>query len=119
MGLEITIKGLNQHASIKLIGLKGELDFLGSKKLTEELLPIIAEGNFYLIFDLHELVYINITGIYSLLHCFTKVKEKGGFIKFIAINERIKEILDMVGILRFICIYDTLDEALWIQGEGK
>ena len=112
MGLEITIKGLNHHHPIKLIGLKGELDFLGSKKLAQEVLPIIAEGSFYLIMDLHELDYINNTGIYGLLRCFSKVKEKGGFLKFVAINQRIKEILDMAGIMRFICIYDTLDEAL-------
>lgn len=112
MGIEIDIKDLNQHPSVKIVELKGELDIVGSREFTRKMLPVIEEGNFYLIVDLSNLQYINSTGIYSLMRCFTKVKENGGFLKLVEMNERVKEILEVIGITKLIPSYNTLDEAL-------
>lgn len=110
--MEINVKDLAQQPSVKLIELKGELDILGSKKLSDKLSLLIEAGHFCLIVDLHNLTYINSTGIYSLLSFFNKVKDKGGFLKLFAANERIKEILDVIGVNKLIPLYNTLQEAL-------
>ncbi|MDD5654721.1 MAG: STAS domain-containing protein, partial [Candidatus Omnitrophica bacterium] len=58
------------------------------------------------------LSYINSTGIYNLLHCYTKAKEKGGYVKLVAVNDNIKEILDMIGVTKLLTPYPTLQDAL-------
>ncbi len=112
MKLEINIKDIVSRPALKLIELKGELDISGSKELAQEVLPVIQGGHCCLIADLRNLEYINSTGIYGLMCCFNKAKEKGGFLKLVAVNERVKEILEVVGMLKLLNFYDTLDEAL-------
>ncbi|RLE37057.1 hypothetical protein DRJ17_07355 [Candidatus Woesearchaeota archaeon] len=112
MGIEIEINNLPHHASLKLIKLKGELDILGSKKLMGRVNSLFEEGNFFLIADLSNLEYINSSGVCSLLHCFNKTKKKGGFLKLVAVNEYVREVLEVLGVNRIIPIYSTLDEAI-------
>lgn len=110
--MEIKISNLPSNSTIKLIELKGVLDLLASKEVTKQLIPLIEEGSCFLIADLSKLEYINSTGISCLVECFTKVKQKGGYFKFVSLSEKIKEILGLVGLIKVIPMFDTLEEAL-------
>lgn len=110
--MEIKISKLEKNPAIRLIELKGVLDLLASKEINRQLLPVIEEGSSFLVGDLSNLEYINSSGIYCLMECYAKAKEKGGYLKLFAANGRVKEILDLVGITKVIPLYQTLDEAL-------
>ena len=110
--ININIKDIPEQTGVKLIELNGELDTFTSQKLISEVLPLIEQGTPNLIADLSGLSYINSTGIYNLLHCYTKAKEKGGYVKLVAVNDNIKEILDMIGVTKLLTPYPTLQDAL-------
>lgn len=110
--MEIKISNLPQNSTIKLIELKGVLDLLSSKELNKQLMPAIEGDSCFLIADLSKLEYINSTGISCLVECFAKAKQKGGYLKFIALNDKIKEILNLVGLTKVIPMFNTLEEAL-------
>lgn len=110
--MEIKITSLEQNPTIKLIKFKGVLDLLASKEVNRQLLPIIEDSSAFLVVDLTGLDYINSSGIYSLMECYAKTKEKGGYLKLYAANGRVKEILDLVGITKVIPLFEDLEEAL-------
>lgn len=110
--MEIKISNLPQNHTIKLIELNGVLDLLSSKEVCKQLLPVIEEGGCFLIADLSKLEYINSTGISCLVECFAKAKQKGGYLKFIALNDRVKETFSLVGLTKIIPMFNTLEEAL-------
>lgn len=110
--MEIKIGNLPQNPTIKLIELNGVLDLISSKEVTKQLMPAIEKGNCFFIADLSKLEYINSTGITCLMECFVKVKQKGGYLKFFAFNDRIKETFELVGLTKVIPMFNTLEEAL-------
>lgn len=110
--MEIKIGNIPQNPKIKLIELKGALDFISSKELHRQVIPVIESGNHFMIADLSKLDYINSTGISCLLECFAKAKQKGGYFRFFAINDRVKETLELVGLTKVMPIFNTLEEAL-------
>lgn len=110
--MEIKISELKQNPTIKVLELRGVLDLLASKEINRKLLPVIEEGGCFLLADLTGLEYINSSGIYCLMECFAKTKEKGGYLKMFAANGRVREILDLVGITKVIPLFNTLEEAV-------
>lgn len=110
--MEIKITSLEQNPTIKLIKFKGVLDLLASKEVNRQLVPVIEDSSAFLVVDLTNLEYINSSGIYSLMECYAKTKEKGGYLKLYAANGRVKEILDLVGITKVIPLFETLEETL-------
>lgn len=110
--MEIKINDLPQNPTIKLIEFKGVLDRLASNEVNRQLLPVIEEQSVFLIVDLCNLEYINSSGIYCLMECFAKTKEKGGYLKLIVPNGRVKEILELVGITKVVPLFGTIDEAM-------
>ena len=110
--MEIKINSLPRNPTIKLIELKGVLDFISSKELYKQLVPLIEKGSCFLIADLSSLEYINSSGISCLMECLVKVKQKGGYLKFVALNDKIREILNLVGLNKVIPMFNTLEEAL-------
>lgn len=110
--MEIKITNLERNPTIKLVKFDGVLDLLASKDVNRQLLPVIEEGSPFLVVDLSKLEYINSSGIYSLMECYAKTKEKGGYLKLFSPNGRVKEILELVGITKVIPLFETLEQAL-------
>ncbi len=113
MTLDITIEDINGYPDVKLFRLKGDLDMLGSKEFSQKLGHIVENENYRVIIDCNEVKYINSTGIFHLVRFFTRLKAKGGYLKLIAVNnDQVKEILDIMGIMKLIPVYTNLTEAL-------
>lgn len=112
MKIEINVLDIPDYPEAKLIELKGELDVLGSNVLSRQLLSVIEGGWPKLFLDMHGLAYINSAGIHALLQCFNKAKEKGGFFRIFSANERITEILDVIGVTKILKLYANKEEAI-------
>ena len=110
--IEITIENIQKKTNIKLIKLIGELDIVGSNELIKKITPILESSRLNFILDLSKLSYINSTGIFTLVHIFTKMKETGKYLKFISINKSIKDVLDALGIFNIIPTFNNLEDAL-------
>lgn len=105
---EIVEKNLGD---VKVIKVVGELDALVAPKLKERLIKLIESDTTKFIIDFEELVHINSLAMGILRGKLRSVKEIGGDIKLIKLNDHIKTIFEMVGLDEVFEIYETEDEA--------
>ncbi|WP_319202888.1 STAS domain-containing protein [uncultured Ilyobacter sp.] len=106
---EIVEKNLNDVRVIKVVG---ELDALVAPKLKERIAKLIEADAINFIIDFEELVHINSLAMGILRGKLRTVKEIGGDIKLIKLNDHIKTIFEMVGLDEVFEIYETEEEAL-------
>ena len=97
---------------ITVIGVMGELDALVAPKLKELMNRHIDMGNIKLILDCENLVHINSLAMGILRGKLQSVKEIGGDIKIIRLNNHIQTIFDMIGLDEIFEIYATEEEAV-------
>ncbi len=97
---------------IVVIGVTGELDALVAPKLKELMNKHIDMGDIKLILDCENLVHINSLAMGILRGKLQSVKEVGGDIKIIRLNNHIQTIFDMIGLDEIFEIYATEEEAV-------
>lgn len=97
---------------IKVIKVIGELDVLVAPKLKERITKLVEMDTTKFIIDFEELVHINSLAMGILRGKLRVVKEIGGDIKLIKLNENIKTIFEMIGLDEIFEIYETEDEAV-------
>ena len=106
---EILEKNVGEIKELKVIG---ELDALVAPKLKEKITKLV-EGDFVkFIIDFEEVTHINSLAMGILRGKLKVVKEMGGDIKLIQLNEHIKTIFEMIGLDEIFEIYETEDEAI-------
>lgn len=106
------IKDVSAGQSVKLVKLKGKMDMLNSPVFSRQVFPFIEQGYTHFIVDMEELEYIDSAGIYVLLQCYTRIKEKKGHLKLIKLNKNISEVLGAIGVTKILSVYKTMEEAL-------
>lgn len=97
---------------IYLITVSGELDALMAPKLKELMSKYIDMGQIKMILDCEQLVHINSLAMGILRGKLQTVKEMGGNIKIIRLNNHIQTIFDMIGLDEIFEIYATEEEAV-------
>ena len=106
---EISEKEVNEVVVVKVVG---ELDALVAPKLKERLNKLIENEKKDFIIDFSELVHINSLAMGILRGKLREVREIGGDIKLINLNDHIKTIFEMVGLDEIFGIYASEGEAL-------
>ncbi len=109
MNFEIVEKTLDNVKVIKVIG---ELDALVAPKLKERMSKLIETDVINFVIDFEELVHINSLAMGIFRGNLKTVKEIGGDIKLVKLNDHIKTIFEMVGLDEVFEIYETEEEAL-------
>ena len=106
---EILEKNLGE---IKELTVVGELDALVAPKLKERITKLVEGDSTKFIIDFEEVTHINSLAMGILRGKLKVVKEMGGDIKLIKLNEHIKTIFEMIGLDEIFEIYETEDEAV-------
>ncbi|MGL4402113.1 MAG: STAS domain-containing protein [Fusobacteriaceae bacterium] len=97
---------------IKVIKVVGELDALVAPKLKDRIAKLVEGDVTKFIIDFEELVHINSLAMGILRGKLRLVKEAGGDIKLVKLNEHIKTIFEMIGLDEIFDIYTTEEEAV-------
>ncbi|MCJ8341838.1 MAG: STAS domain-containing protein [Cetobacterium sp.] len=97
---------------IKVIKVNGELDALVAPKLKDRISKLVEMDVTKFIIDFEELVHINSLAMGILRGKLRVVKEMGGDIKLINLNEHIKTIFEMIGLDEIFEIYSSEEEAV-------
>jgi anti-anti-sigma factor len=110
----ISIKDVNDDLKkkVSLVELKGKLDMVSSPSLSSEIIALVEQGDIYFVLDMDNLEYIDSAGIYSLLQCYTRLKEKKGFLRLARLNKNVGDILSSIGVTKILPTYNTVEEAL-------
>ncbi|MDR1831766.1 MAG: STAS domain-containing protein [Fusobacteriaceae bacterium] len=97
---------------IKILKVIGELDALVAPRLKERLTKLEEEDYKNFIIDFEQLEHINSLAMGILRGKLKTVKELGGNIKLIKLNDHVKGIFEMIGLDEIFEIYETEEEAL-------
>lgn len=110
---DIEVEPRQEHGlTIQLVRLSGSLDSSTFPWLQEAINKMIAEENYFFLFDLTNLKYISSAGLGVLKGISREAKEKRGDLRIANMAEQIERIFNLLGLSRKISIYDTVDECL-------
>ncbi|WP_410208165.1 STAS domain-containing protein [Fusobacterium sp.] len=96
---------------IKVLKVVGELDALVAPKLKDKITKLVDSDSTKFIIDFEDVTHINSLAMGILRGKLKVVKDMGGDIKLIKLNEHIKSIFEMIGLDEIFEIYETEDEA--------
>jgi len=96
----------------KLVRFIGDLDATNVESVLEKITNLLYDGHIHVLADFKELRYVNSTGLGILLHFSKSAREKGGSFKIAHVNENVYEIIEIIGAMSLLEIYDDIDEAV-------
>ena len=108
--MEINAKRIDP--GILKVDVSGEMDLYNSNELKALLTKQIEEGAEPLLLDLHDLSYIDSSGISVLLHAFTQSKKRRKGLCFLNVRGSVKRVIELTSLSGFFPIADTLEDAV-------
>lgn len=103
---------VHPHDEILEIGLNGRLDAANSAKVQDALIQQIDSGSRKIVMDFSHLDYISSSGLRVLLVALKLLKKENGRMYFYGVNEYVREVFDLAGLLPFFPIYADCREAI-------
>lgn len=92
--------------------LDGRIDSEGATVLEEALHNRFEAGEYRLILDLAGVPYINSVALRTLAEAILTCRAEGGDVKLVALQPKVRRVLQIVGFDRYSAIYDTIEAAL-------
>ena len=110
--MKLEVKDIAGRDDIKLVKITGDLDVINAESFRKAIDAYITKGCLNLLFDLKDLRFIDSVGNLSLINIYMKAKREGGHVKIFGVNKNVKEVLDVIGVLKIIPMYESYEEAL-------
>lgn len=110
--IDIRFEDVDDDKTITVVRLEGFLD-TGTVPFFENSVNVLmSEGRNKIVLDCAGLHYINSDGIMVFLSTANEMRDKGGGLKLIRVNEEIANVLNILEVTRFLDIFDTEKDAL-------
>lgn len=102
-----------EHKNYINLKLKGELiDKNQAQPLIDKIDEYIQNNIVYFIFDMHELKYLNSSGLNMLIQIFTKARNNNGEVVLYNLNKKINELILVTKLHTIFKITENQKEAL-------
>ena len=114
MTLKITPR---EHQGVAILDLAGRITIgENSAGLREAINGLVAKGSKKILLNLHDVDYIDSTGIGTLASAFTSVRRAGGELKLLNLTHKVKDLLQ---ITKLYTVFDVQnDEAKALAAFG-
>lgn len=96
---------------VKVLAVSGDIDMYSSPDLRKELMHFVQKKVSPLLVDFNGVSYIDSSGIATFVEGLKSMMGYGGKLKFVAIPEKIMEILCFAKLDRVFEIYGSIDDA--------
>jgi anti-anti-sigma factor len=93
-----------------MLTLSGRIDFSSRQRLRAMIEEGFAQGYTGFIFDLHNIGFIDGSGLWALVACCNMVRKQGGHLAFTRVPKRIHDLLELTHLTRFFEICEPLAE---------
>jgi len=101
------------HSDIGIITLKGKLMRLPhTDELNEEIKELMKKDIKKIILDLHDVDWINSSGIGDIMRSFISVKNIVGELRLARISKKVADVLDITDLVKIFNPCDSIDEAI-------
>jgi len=112
--IELTISKIND---IVVIDLAGKLDSSNYLEIDEKFSGIIASGERKLMINFFKLEYISSAGLRVFLAVAKKLKAVNGKFVFTKMQEHVREVFDLTGLLHVFTLCDKEEDAIKFLSE--
>lgn len=97
---------------IRILEVNGCLDRIGAEEFKNDILPYININSNKVILDFRQVGFCDSTGLTSLIELTNRAQELKGFLRLAAVPDKVKEVIQSLGLEAIISLYDTVDNAL-------
>ncbi len=103
-------------SDVGIISLAGDVTSLAEEQINAGFDELAEQGLKKVIFDFTPVSYINSSGIAILIGIINKAKQKGQKLSVAGLSPHFQKIFRMVGLTRFVEVYDSVESALDCKG---
>jgi len=100
------------HGELVIVTAAGEIDVFTSPRLRDTLQQLISEGHVHLVVDLHDVEFLDSTGLGVLVGIFHRLRALDGSMVFTSPTERVSKIFIAAGLTKVFKLHPDLDAAL-------
>jgi anti-anti-sigma factor len=102
----------NREGGIVILAVHGKLDAATAPQFEQRIGPLLAQGEYNLLFDFEHLDYISSAALRCLLILAKKAQAAGGKAVLASLPAPIREIFAMAGFTQIFAIHASREEAL-------
>lgn len=96
---------------VPVVSISGEVDVATAPILRDRLQELAAGGASTVVVDLHQMTFLDSTGLGVLVGALKRCREGGGELCLVAPQPRILKLLDITGLMGVFSLHDTVAEA--------
>ena len=108
--------GFHSIGAVEVLALVGELDAQTVAELEAAFQKCRQNGRYKIVVDGARLLYISSAGLGAFVGNVDEVREQGGDIKIAALNPKIFNVFELLGLPLLLKIVDTKEEAIALFG---
>ncbi|MDP9417916.1 MAG: anti-sigma factor antagonist [Actinomycetota bacterium] len=90
----------------------GEIDVYTAPKLREQLVDLVADGQYHLIVDMERVDFLDSTGLGVLVGGLKRVRAHDGSLRLVCTQERILKIFRITGLTKVFPIHESVEGAI-------
>lgn len=96
---------------VPVVSISGEVDVATAPILRDRLQELAAGGASTVVVDLHDMTFLDSTGLGVLVGALKRSREGGGELYLVAAQPRILKLLDITGLIGVFSLRETVAEA--------
>jgi anti-sigma B factor antagonist len=94
-----------------IVSVGGEIDVYTAPKLREQLIDLVAAGNYHLVVDMEHVDFLDSTGLGVLVGGLKRVRAHDGSLELVCSQDRILKIFRITGLTKVFAIHSSVEEA--------
>ena len=95
-----------------IVAVGGEIDVYTAPKLRDKISELVATGAYDIVVDMHEVEFLDSTGLGVLVGGLKKVRAHDGSLRLVCNQDRLLKIFRITGLAKVFVIHDSADGAL-------
>ena len=95
-----------------VVAVGGEVDMFTAPKLRETLIQTIDQGNERVAVELHNVTFMDSTGLGVLIGALRRIRERSGELRIVCTSRPVLRVLEVTGLHNVFSIHETLEEAM-------
>lgn len=107
--MEVAIEKIGDVAVVVLPG--ESLDASNTKEFRRDIASVL-DGNSKVVFDLHQLRFVDSSGLGALLSCLRQLNAAGGDLKLCGMQKPVRALFELVRMHRIFDIFNAREEAI-------
>jgi len=106
--MKVTTNVLDTTATLQV---SGPIDFSARKTLGACIETQVAQGRRDFILDLHQVTFMDSSGLGALVACFSSIRKQGGAMKLARVSGQVRELIDLTKLTHFFDLCDSDDDT--------